>query len=68
MLVYIIQFVREYYNHLSRRLQLLLLKMLFYIMYVPMMLLYLLLIINVKVLIPLLLTITFYAIHIMHNS
>jgi hypothetical protein len=68
MLVYIIQIVKEYYNRLSRRLQLLLLKMLFYIMYVPMMLLYLLLIINVKVLIPLLLTITFYAIHKLCNS
>ena len=68
MLLRIFQIVREYYNRLSRRLQLLLLKMLFYIMYVPMMLLYLLLIINVKILIPLLITITLFAIHKLCNS
>ena len=68
MLLRIFQIVREYYNRLSHRLQLLLLKMLFYIMYVPMMLLYLLLIINVKILIPLLITITLFAIYIMYNS
>ncbi len=43
---------RTYYYKLSRKLQLLLLKALFYILYVPMMILYLLLIINVKYLIP----------------
>jgi hypothetical protein len=58
MLLRIFEIVRAYYNRLSQRLQLLLLQILFYIMYVPIMLLYLLLIINVKYLIPLLMTIT----------
>lgn len=57
MLLRIFEIVRAYYNKLSQRIQLLLLQMLFYIMYVPMMLLYLLLIINVKYLIPFLITI-----------
>ena len=45
---------RTYYYKLSRKLQLFLLQILFYSLYGPMMLLYLLLIINVKYLIPIL--------------
>lgn len=43
---------KTYYYKLSRKLQLLLLQALFYILYLPMMLLYLLLIINVRYLLP----------------
>jgi hypothetical protein len=52
MLLRIFQIARECYNRLSYKLQLLLLETLFYIMYVPMILLYLVFRINVKYLIP----------------
>ena len=52
MLLHIFQFIREWYSRLSYRLQLLLLQMLFYIMYVPMMLMYLVFLINARYLIP----------------
>ena len=63
MLLRIFQIVRGLYNRLSYRLQFLLLKMLFYIMYIPMMLLYLVLLTNVRYLIPIVMIIILFVLY-----
>ena len=63
MLLRVFQIVRGLYNRLSYRLQLLLLKMLFYVMYIPMILLYLVLLINVRYLMPIVMIVILFVLY-----